>query len=321
MSQRREKYARAMERRVARLEELVERLNVDMATREIRTTTAKELLEVMAVPSYVIKTAQDRDGLDAPAGVVLPDHSIPMPPFGSRSASHAEDRRAARREARRKRTARRRVAAMCMALLAIILLLVAVSRGMEPDQEEAENVATTLSAPVELAAPATDLWVRESENTLGAEKSAVTPLDDVPLPHDLQDVMRIACAVYGCPPSLALAVAETESQFDIDAVGAVGEVGIMQLNPGPGGSYHATLEAAIGQAPTTPAGNIACGVYLLGKYMDEYADPAKAAMAYSMGEAGAIKAWAEGVTATDYSNAVLEAMERWEEIVNPWACE
>lgn len=33
--------------------------------------------------------------------------------------------------------------------------------------------------------------------------------------------------------------------------GAAGEVGIMQLNPGPGGSYHAELTAATGRDPTT----------------------------------------------------------------------
>ena len=55
--------------------------------------------------------------------------------------------------------------------------------------------------------------------------------------------MRTYCHKYGCPYPLALAVAEVESNFDMDAVGMAGEVGIMQLNPGPGGSYHAEIEA------------------------------------------------------------------------------
>lgn len=125
-------------------------------------------------------------------------------------------------------------------------------------------------------------------------------------------------ATAGCPYPLALAVAETESNFDQFAVGAVGEVGIMQLNPGPGGTYHAELAAATGQDPTTPTGNIVCGVYLLGKYMMDYGDPARAAMAYNMGAAGAVGAWAAGINATNYSATVLEAMERWECLVNPW---
>ena len=89
------------------------------------------------------------------------------------------------------------------------------------------------------------------------------------------------------PYPLALAVAEVESHFNMEAVGAAGEVGIMQLNPGPDGAYHAELEAATGLDPTTPSGNIAAGCYLLGKYMADYKDPHKAAMAYNMGVAGA----------------------------------
>ena len=113
-------------------------------------------------------------------------------------------------------------------------------------------------------------------------------------------------------------MAEVESNFDAAAVGAVGEVGIMQLNPGPDGAYHAELEAATGLDPTTPSGNIAAGCYLLGKYIADYEDPQKAAMAYNMGVGGAENAWADGITSTDYSAAVVEAMERWEVTVNAW---
>ena len=105
---------------------------------------------------------------------------------------------------------------------------------------------------------------------------------------------------------------------DMDAVGAAGEVGIMQLNPGPENTYWINLEAETELDPTTPSGNIAAGCYLLGKYMQEYGDANKAAMAYNMGVSGAENAWAEGITSTDYSTAVVEAMERWEVTVNAW---
>lgn len=89
----------------------------------------------------------------------------------------------------------------------------------------------------------------------------------VPMPYEWQDYMRTYCEEYGCPYPLALAVAQTESNFDMDAVGASGEVGIMQLNPGPGGSYHAEIQAATGLDPTTTSGNIAGGCYKLGLYL------------------------------------------------------
>ena len=41
-------------------------------------------------------------------------------------------------------------------------------------------------------------------------------------------------------------------------------------------------------------------------------------MAYNMGLAGAKDAWSAGITSTDYSTAVVEAMERWEVTVNAW---
>ena len=122
--------------------------------------------------------------------------------------------------------------------------------------------------------------------------------------YEYQDYMRTYCAAYECPYPLALAVAEVESHFDMDAVGAAGEVGIMQLNPGPENTYWINLEAETELDPTTPSGNIAAGCYLLGKYMQEYGDANKAAMAYNMGVSGAENAWAEGITSTDYSTAV-----------------
>lgn len=140
----------------------------------------------------------------------------------------------------------------------------------------------------------------------------------VPMPYEWQDYMRTYCEEYGCPYPLALAVAQTESNFDMDAVGASGEVGIMQLNPGPGSSYHAEIQAATGLDPTTASGNIAGGCYKLGLYLDKYGSVEKAAMAYNMGEGGARSAWAGGITSTDYSKAVKEAMETWECTVNAW---
>ena len=140
----------------------------------------------------------------------------------------------------------------------------------------------------------------------------------VPMPYEWQDYMRTYCEEYGCPYPLALAVAQTESNFDMDAVGASGEVGIMQLNPGPGGSYHAEIQAATGLDPTTTSGNIAGGCYKLGLYLAKYGNVEKAAMAYNMGEGGARSAWDSGITSTDYSKAVKEAMETWECTVNAW---
>ena len=143
----------------------------------------------------------------------------------------------------------------------------------------------------------------------------------VPMSWEYQDYMRTYCHKYGCPYPLALAVAEVESNFDMDAVGMAGEVGIMQLNPGPGGSYHAEIEAATGLDPTTPEGNIAGGCYRLGEFLARYEDPAMAVMAYRMGRAGADRAVEAGTDPMEWAAADMEGLERWEAAVNAWAGE
>lgn len=212
--------------------------------------------------------------------------------------AEAERREASRRrnERRRRIVRRRRITALaCMAAL----------------------VLAVVWAVTPITTPAAVL----GEDPLEAEKIEAALLEqgyfseEIPLSYDLQDVMRTACAEYGCPYTLALAVAEVESHFDMDAVGAVGEVGIMQLNPGPQNTYWINLEAETGGDPTTPAGNIICGAYLLGTHMANYGEPEKALMAYNMGPGGAAQAWAAGITSTEYSAKVMEAMDRWEAVL------
>lgn len=249
-----------------------------------------------------------------------------------REANRAEYREHMRKinaEKRRRKIARRRIAFLaCMAILALALVCALVTacsaRGSGPAEEREINGAATVSPPVTLVSAEPDMWDGEGEDPLEAEKIEEALLASgyfsiaVPMCYEYQDYMRTYCAAYECPYPLALAVAEVESHFNMEAVGAAGEVGIMQLNPGPDGAYHAELEAATGLDPTTPSGNIAAGCYLLGKYMQEYGDANKAAMAYNMGVSGAENAWAEGIASTDYSTAVVEAMERWEVTVNAW---
>ena len=177
-----------------------------------------------------------------------------------------------------------------------------------------------MPTPVALA-PVSTVTPEAGEDPLEAEKIEAALLeqgyfsDAIPLPYDLQDTMRTACEEYGCPYPLALAVAEVESNFDVEAVGAVGEVGVMQLNPGPENTYWINLQAETNQNPTTPAGNIVCGVYLLGTHLINYEDTEKALMAYNMGPAGALQAWEDGITSTEYTEKVMEAMDRWEAVL------
>ena len=229
------------------------------------------------------------------------------------------------------------VIALALAIVALIVATVAMDTS-KADQEAAKEEQPTVIFVVGQEPEATllvgDAWefaalYRAAEDP--AEKQRIGEALEaqgyfsaaVPLSWEYQDYMRTYCHLYGCPYPLALAVAdwETRGQFNMDAIGPAGEVGIFQLNPGPDGSYHAELEAATGLDPTTPEGNIAGGCYKLGKYLAEYGDVAMVAMAYNRGQAGARAAWEAGITSNEYTDAVLEAMERWECAVNAWAGE
>lgn len=131
------------------------------------------------------------------------------------------------------------------------------------------------------------------------------------VPDEYRNYIVAYAAEFDCPLELALAVAKTETNYSMDAVGSAGEVGIFQLMPGPGGAYHAEIEKATGLDPDTVRGNIAGGCWKLGQLWKIYGDYERAAMAYNMGEAGAASAWADGITSTVYSRKVKTAAEGW----------
>ena len=287
MSQKGEKYARRMERRVDKLEQDVAAITTEQTTQGVRISAVEDDLAVYraAVSARELKQA-------------------------AAEIKAAKERRTAR-AAERERKARRRnkvLAFIALALfVAVCVVMVAKAYSEEPAAEP--------------AAPAEEEYMEDPQEAEKIEEALLAQgyfSLAVPMPYEWQDYMRTYCEEYGCPYPLALAVAQTESNFDMDAVGASGEVGIMQLNPGPGGSYHAEIQAATGLDPTTTSGNIAGGCYKLGLYLAKYGNVEKAAMAYNMGEGGARSAWDSGITSTDYSKAVKEAMETWECTVNAW---
>lgn len=227
------------------------------------------------------------------------------------------------RAARRRQAARQRMTLAALVVAVVIAAFTVILRTSANDNgDPADSAETVLAvAPETAAAPYITEMVplnqpaspAPAEPTAEPEPSEPAPFlsDEIPLSYELQEFMQAECLRWGCPYALALAVVEVESHFNMDAIGAVGEVGIMQLNPGPGGAYHEELEATTGLDPTTPEGNISGGVYLLGSFMTAYDDPIKAVMAYNMGQSGAIKAWAAGTTTTIHAEKVMEAMIRW----------
>lgn len=315
MSQRKEKYARNMERRTGALEDRAEK--------------TEERLD-----NYGIRLFQIEIELDHTRAM----HHNEVDVRRQDEVRTAQENRRHRREIERDLERQRRGLVLAL-VLAIVALIVAVRAAGTEQVVETVRPTAAVTARVEADLLATapeefDPWAfvalyRAAENPMEAQwigealEAQGYFSAAVPLSWEYQDYMRTYCHLYGCPYPMALAVAdwETRGRFNMDAVGPAGEVGIFQLNPGPDGAYHAELEAATGLDPATPEGNIAGGCYLLGKYLERYEDTTMALMAYNMGQAGARKAWDAGIASTVYTDAVLDALEMWECAVNAWAGE
>ena len=135
-------------------------------------------------------------------------------------------------------------------------------------------------------------------------------IEAIPLPFDLQDVMQDACEKYGVPYALALAVAQSESDFDLEADSGTCW-GVMQIHPI---NYDRLRQNGI--EPTEYEGNIVAGVFMLGELLEKYGDTHKALMAYNCGETGARRLWKQGYDTSSYSRKVVTRYEKWQQTIN-----
>lgn len=141
-------------------------------------------------------------------------------------------------------------------------------------------------------------------------EKAYSHISEIPLSFDLQETMQKACEKYGVPYALALAVAECESSFNLEADSGICW-GLMQIHP-----INYSRLRKCGIEPTEYEGNITAGVFLLGELLEKYADTHKALMAYNCGESGAKNLWNEGHLTSQYSVKVVTQSEKWQKIIN-----
>lgn len=123
---------------------------------------------------------------------------------------------------------------------------------------------------------------------------------DIPVSHFLQAYTLEVCEAYGLPPEIAFGVMYVESRFQPDADSGQA-YGLMQISN--------VVAEAYGVDATDPKANIKLGCWLLATYYHQYEDMHKALMAYNQGPGGAAASWAQGVTQTDYSRAVMQTAE------------
>lgn len=160
-----------------------------------------------------------------------------------------------------------------------IVLLVACSAYTSMDlADEAAVVSVTPHVAVVETMPGevTD----EAEQIEAALIESGYLREDIPLSYDLQDELQTSCLRWGIPYELALAVIQTESNFDPAAVGPDGrDHGLFQIRD----SNFQWLTDCTGEDPTDPTGNIRCGVWMLHYLVDKYGDTETALTAYRYG--------------------------------------
>lgn len=130
------------------------------------------------------------------------------------------------------------------------------------------------------------------------------------LSYENQEIMQECSEKYDVPYALLIAIADTESRFEADAASNTNDYGLMQINKC---NHEWLLE--IGIDPTTPAGNIEAGAYIIAGHLDKYIEIERALMAYNCGATGASKLWNSGVYHTDYSRKVMAAFEHWTNVL------
>ncbi|WP_352415250.1 transglycosylase SLT domain-containing protein [Oscillibacter ruminantium] len=228
---------------------------------------------------------------------------------------------------RRRRWNRTPIVGMARLLLFLTVVLIAATIDTAPEEHTRQQgtkadyiVAAITAAEVQEQTAAAEQVAKEPEENTQIETALLNQgylNAAVPLDYTAQDIMRTACKEYGVSYSLALGVADVESDFSLTAINAASDCrGLMQLNPGPDNSYFAELQAATGVDPSSEYGNIWCGVYRLAEYLARYdGDTEKALMAYNCGPTGAKKLWDAGIYSTEYSRSVTEAAAHWAEIV------
>ena len=140
-----------------------------------------------------------------------------------------------------------------------------------PDPKEEEEVLTE----------ETKFWRNED---------SFEPSDLIPLSYEDQISLHHICKLNHVPIAYALAIIETESNFDETAVGSCGEVGVFQINP----VNWARFEAQEIDVHCM-TGNLEAGVMMLREALDAYMEMDKATMVYKCGLGRARELINEGV--------------------------
>ncbi len=133
--------------------------------------------------------------------------------------------------------------------------------------------------------------------------------DELPLTNEEQRQLFDICYEYNVPMAYALAVIETESAFDREALGGVGEVGLFQVHP----IWWDSMENLRINVHTVK-GNMEAGVLILAENINAFKDLDAATMGYKCGISRAKELISDGVF-LDACQKVKDRTEYYEGIL------
>lgn len=168
-----------------------------------------------------------------------------------------------------------------MGLIVALWCIVALAWRLEPEPRaaEASPVQTVEAVPLSIWEP-----IPEQEVPVAAAVESFEPeyaaYDDVPLPEDLQIFMQEKCDELDISYEFALALMETESSFDANAVGDGGNsIGRMQINK----CNWQRMADDYGLDVADEFDNVAAGLVILRELFDQNPDPYYVILCYKAG--------------------------------------
>ena len=190
-------------------------------------------------------------------------------------------------------------ALVCLALIAVALNEAAVNTAVNPSKHAAVQIIEPDHTPTK------ELLYEDLE--VEAEPEQTAPIYDISLSAELQEYTYNRCEELGLvAPGVdyptVLALMSKESGYTAEAVSGTGDYGLMQINT----VNHGWLREELGITDFLDAEqSIDAGTEMLARLSEKYGDPHKVLMAYNMGEGGAAKLWAQGITSSEYSRDIM----------------
>ena len=194
------------------------------------------------------------------------------------------------------RTCRVRVAGAKVLIPLVLLSFGIVAVTDSPGTKALEPTMKTSTAH------SANLGVQDDSQT--SEDENEEPAIELPLPYSL---LVDAAKRHSLDPALVLAVAATESNFNVDAVSSRGAIGLMQLMP--------TTAQEMGVNPYVLEENVEGGVMYLAKLVKKYENVNMALAAYNAGM-GVVDRYGGVPPFKETQNYVKRVMRRYGEFTN-----